>query len=173
MINYTLLISKEDFFTLCPVSKNIDWELLRSNALVSQETHIAEVLGSAQYNALVDAYNNHTDTGLTATLMNYVAKCLVWYTLYNASPWVHGSVERAGINITTPQDNTAASDENVTLKIENALATAIRYRNDMINYLELNKDSYPLYRAATDNSTIKTYGSGIRSDFRRRNLYAG
>ena len=140
------LIEQEDFDIISSISRNIDPAWYVPYIYTSQDFYIEDRLGIDLLDELKTQKDTNTLTVLNQTLLNgNLTKAIVYYTLYEALPFIHTRIENKGVTV-NKEDTQEAVDENILadrgLKIK---LKADAYMKKVIDYLEKNKTDYPLY----------------------------
>lgn len=161
----TLLVDQNDFKNYSNISQNIDTQQLRSSMLTSQMVQIQPCLGVDLYSELMTQKSTNTLTPLNNTLLEYIAPTIVYYTLYDILPTFYARMENKGIS-TNNETTQSSVDINMIkyLRGEHQIK-GDQFKTRLIQYLEDNKSSYPLYISTTncgcDDGDCKPRNQGV------------
>ena len=136
LINYQYLKTETD------ISQNVP-EAELDNPIKRAQEMAEMVLGSALYAELDSQHPNFT--GANATLITYVKKFLAWqayqFWLVKANFKTHAS----GLRVHREENSDPASDKQMADLIKDAKSWAQTQKEKMIQYLDDNYTSFPLY----------------------------
>lgn len=165
MANYAFFISENYLKNNSPLGKNVDMEEIYPFAKTAEDVYIQEALGTALYQRLIDSLTASpaNTTANEIALLKICRSALVWYTCYDALPFVWmklrniGLVKQSGENL-----ETAAKDEMHELKAA-LLHKAVFYMNRLKDYLCENSNLFDEYNDGCWNC------GDLSADSRRRN----
>lgn len=154
LINYQYLRNEVD------ISQNIPDKELDSPIKRSQEM-LAMVIGDDLFNEL-DSQNTSPATSFSVgntTLLPYVKKFLAWQAYQFWLPKANLKDTKSGLRVMHEDNSTAASDKQMAELIRDAKMWAQTQKEKLVQFLEDNYTSYPLYDY--NCSTNKRTGTGF------------
>lgn len=136
LINYQYLRLEVD------ISQNVpDSEL--DNPIKRSEEMLEMVIGTSLYSELVT--QNPTFTGANITLYNYVKKFLAWQAFQFWLPKANFKSHKSGMRVHREDNSDPASDQQMANLIRDAKMWCETKKEQMVQYLEDNHESFPLY----------------------------
>ena len=145
----TYLISLVDIYSGTTIQRNVESFLLYPFIERAQIDFAEKLLGSAQYNDLIDDITTLGLTGLTGanlTLQQNLKSMVVLYTWYYATPFLAVKFDNKGVNQLV-SDNSKNVDENrQTDLINRILNLAQEAELKCLKFLRDNYQNYPLWR---------------------------
>lgn len=154
LINYQYLRNEVD------ISQNIpDKEL--DNAIKRSQEMLEMVIGSGLTNELLSQAETtpQTFTAENTTLMEYVKKFLAWQAYQFWLVKANVKDTRAGLRVMSEDNSTPASDKQLAELIRDAKMWAQTQKEKLVQFLDDNHDSYPLYEY--NCGTNKRTGTGF------------
>lgn len=136
LINYQYLRTEAD------ISQNVGDEEL-DNPIKRSEEMLSMVVGEDLYNELVS--QNPNFTGANVTLMPYVKKFLAWQAYQFWLPKANFKTHNSGIRVHREDNSEAATDGQMATLIRDAKEWAQTQKEKLVQFLEDNSSSYPLY----------------------------
>jgi len=153
-MNDVRLISVDDLKQVTSISATIETDLLEPYLELSEELYCVEILGEALTSELRNQITGNTITEVNQYLLTKYIKPLVsygaWeqYVPFNAIK----STQIGEIRQTT--DNSSSADlPEVTFKRQALKDKISYYQKRLRDYLDKNKNNYPLYRSSCSPST--------------------
>lgn len=145
MPNNTLLVTQESFNTYSQFSMNIDVKQYKSSILVAQQIRFYKCLGNDLIDELQSQIQSNTITPNNQILLDMLAPSLVFYTYFEALPflWVKG--ENAGLVINNPEATQTVNKGDMIYLRGNLETTGDFYKRELLEYLDQNYTLYPLY----------------------------
>jgi hypothetical protein len=149
------------------IDDNVDSKLLETFIITAQDMHIQSILGENLYLSIMNMVDAGTISGdYNVLLMNYIMPAQMWWTIYEALPFISFKLTNKTVTQKggAPND-VAASPENIhwlrNITKNNADYYTQRIREQIIN----NPSSYPEYFTVVGIERIpprrSTYFSGM------------
>ena len=152
MRKQSILISEDVFRELSPLPGTFDYKYLKPHILSAQDQHIQPVLGSKLYFDLqAKTYDGILSDDEKLLLNDYTAKVLVYFSLYAAASFLSVKFENTGIVQKTTNDTTSITLTDADKLAEKLLSSAEFYKQRLIDFLQFNKETYPLYEVAAND----------------------
>jgi hypothetical protein len=136
LINYQYLKTETD------ISQNVP-ETELDNPIKRSEEMLEMVIGNALYLELVG--QNPTFTGANITLIPYVKKFLAWQAYQFWLPKANFKTHNSGLRVHREDNSEPATDAQMATLIRDAKMWGQTQKEKLVQYLEDNHDSYPLY----------------------------
>jgi len=155
-----LLITADQIKTLTSMTANVDTNSFESSIEIAQLSYIKKKLGKLLYNQLVTQNAANQLSATNQILMGYLRKTLAWYVIYVALPDLDIKIRNKGLVREFSDSSTnvdAASFNSYSNSIFNKANT---YLAEMIDYLDDNKDDFPLYNGCSTSNVGNASGSG-------------
>ena len=155
------IIAKADIQNLWDFSENVDQSKIDAAILRAQQTDLESLLGAAMYHDFVEDYNGLTfDTPAYQTLYDggeYTYKAQTIYfrgvkALLSVYAYIHLvdiiriNVVRSGQVYKVAEESEFLEDFQSRADNRKAKSDAIRLEKDVLQYLETNLSTYPLFR---------------------------
>lgn len=150
LINYQYLKTETD------ISQNVP-ETELDNPIKRSEEMLEMVIGNALYLELTG--QNPNFTGANITLMPYVKKFLAWQAYQFWLPKANFKTHNSGLRVHREDNSDPATDSQMATLIRDAKMWGQTQKEKLVQYLEDNHDSYPLY--AYDCGPNKKTGTGF------------
>ncbi len=172
-----LLIPLDYLTEACGLSRNIDEKVFKMNLNIAQED-LKDLLGPEFYAEIETQYNPQGDT-LTAansTLYeDYLKQYLAWGTYHRYLGFSQSASTPTGERQFTDENSTILEDVKLFSKEKNVREMVARYKNRIINYIELeqSKDStaFPLWDGCKKGDF--SWGiSGVERNSHRDKIYS-
>lgn len=80
-----------------PISGNVDIGELYPFAKTAEEIYIQEAIGTPLFDRLITAVTNQTYTSNETTVIKKIRSALVWYTVYDALPFLDTKIRNIGV----------------------------------------------------------------------------
>jgi len=155
-MNY--LIDLASLKELSLIHENVENELLRVVLKRSQDMYIEPVIGTAQYNRLLQGVEDNDLTALELTLVNdYIVIVLVIAAELRLADPVTTEIRNIGVGVVTEQNYTANTSSQMERTKDMTYKDLTFYKNRLKRYLCENSSSYPLFEA-TNQYGIKPEG---------------
>lgn len=169
-----------------PLSGNIDIGEVYPFASTAEETYVQEVIGSKLFDRLVESLNASPKdtTANEIILLKKIRKALVWYTCFDALPFLDIKVRNIGIVRQAGENLTNASREDITYLRDQCMNKAKTYMVMVQKYLCENGTLFSQYRggnwgcsdlfpnphtsSASDVAFDKNDNNDIDTDFARK-----
>ena len=150
----TLLITQNDYLNLLPVDRTIEWRWTAPYFSVAQTARIRPFLG----NDLTDELENQTQTNTltpanVALLDNYLKQALAWYIYGYATNSESLRSEAKGLRINKDDTSDSVSAGLVEKIRMERFDIANMWLNETGEFLNQNKDDYPLWKAKLCENT--------------------
>lgn len=150
LINYQYLRNEVD------ISQNVkDPEL--DNPIKRSEDMLSMLIGEDLYNELVS--QNPTFTGANVTLFPYVKKFLAWQAYQFWLPKANFKTHNSGLRVHEEENSRAANAVEMAELIRDAKMWCQTHKERLVQYLEDNCTSYPLYEC--ECGSTKRTGTGF------------
>ena len=157
-----LTVDKLKDFT--PISANVDVSQLENFIPVAEEMHISVILGTALDTALkTELEATGTLSGDNETLLRYILNASAWFSFYEASNFLRSKFHNKGTTQMYSENSVVVPFEDWKAMRQDIYDKAQFYRNALIDFLNDNKSTYPLYRSDDDcdGFATKDNSSGI------------
>lgn len=156
-------LTVEELKSYTSISNNVDTSQLESWIPISESMRIVPVLGTALDTSLkAELEATGTLTGNSAILYTHIKNCSAWYSFYEASTFMRTKAMNKGIIQQFSDNSQVAPLEDFRQYRQDILDKAQFYLNYLVQYLEDNKNLFPLYRSQCDDYSGHDYtGSGI------------
>ena len=130
-----------------PLSGNIDINEVYPFAKSAEETYIQEVVGTRLFNKLISTLNASPQdpNADEITLMKKIRSCLVWYTCYDAIPFLATKIRNIGVVKQEGGDLKSASEAEVKDLIKKCWDKGEFYKKLLQMYLCENSSKFPEY----------------------------
>lgn len=145
MPNNTLLVTQNDFNTYTQFSMNIDVKWYKSSILVAQQIRFYKCLGNDLIDELQLQISTNTITPTNQVLLDMLAPSLVFYTYFEALPFLWVRNENAGLVINNPESTQSISKGDMVYLRGNLEVNGDFYKRELLEYLDQNYTLYPLY----------------------------
>lgn len=134
-----------------PLSGNVDIGEVYPFARTAEEIYIQEALGTKLFNRLVESLNASPKdtTDNEVTLLKKVRSALLWYTIYDALPFLDIKVRNIGVVRQAGENLTSVNRDDVTYLRDQCLGKAKQYMDLVQKYLCENGEDFEQYRGGT------------------------
>lgn len=131
-----------------PLSGNIDIGEVYPFARTAEEIYIQEAIGTKLFNRLVESLNAspRDTTANETTLLKKIRNALVWYTCYDALPFLDIKVRAIGVVRQTSETTTSVTREDISYMRKECKNKGDFYLNMVQKYLCENGDLFDEYR---------------------------
>lgn len=142
-----LIISENYLKEYSVVNKNVDMAILTPCIQDAQDLYIEDLLGTKLYNQILSEIGSNTVTTDNQTLIdNYVAKCLISYSLVEAIPKMHFRFVNKGIKVMTDPNSESADLQAVKYLVDKEKNNAEAWAERTTKFLKRYASTlYPLY----------------------------
>lgn len=130
-----------------PLSGNVDIGELYPFAKSAEDTYIQEAIGTKLFDRLIDSLNASPQdpNANEIVLMKKIRSCLVWYTCYDAIPFLATKIRNIGVVKQEGPDIKSAGQSEVKDLIQKCKDKADFYMRSLQRYLCYNSDLFPEY----------------------------
>lgn len=144
---YAYFISETYLKNNSPLSGNVDMNELYPFAKSAEDTYIQEAIGTKLYDRLISALdaspqNLNSDERV---LMRKIRACLVWYTCYDALPFLATKIRNIGVVKQEGNDIKSASEAEVRDLVKKCKDKGDFYLKLLQMYLCENSSLFPEY----------------------------
>lgn len=158
-MNDTTIIQIDDIKEVTSISDNVDIKLLQPFLFDSQNIYLQPILGDALLTDIQDNVESGT-TKYDELINDYIIYALSYSTFFSFLPFNHLKVQRKGL-VKQSSDNSVNIDMDEFAMLSGRVeSTQVYYLNRLRDYLDDNKELYPLYRSECSIG-IKNSSSGI------------
>jgi hypothetical protein len=160
-----------------PLNANIDASELYPHAKTAEDIHIQEVIGTKLYDYLkgiVIASKASPPVSISTndrTLLEHLRNALIWYTVYDAFPFIGTKIRNIGIVQQNGDNLTNATDAKENKLEDKILNKAVAYMNIVKRYLCEYDDLYSEFKCDSWNlnpNLLTATNSGIAFERRTR-----
>jgi hypothetical protein len=140
-----------------PVNKNMSYDTLSPFIAQAELTYIIPVIGQDLYDDINTAYNGvYGAAGVDASLLPYIQRALAYFTVLEAAPFLTVMISDLGIQEQQSKEGTSRTVAQWTYNkiIDSLTNNADRSLDDLLKFLEDNKDDYPEWADDADLYTI-------------------
>lgn len=166
MATSTYIISVNDFLNRTDLSPNISTNILQGFYAAVQETELVGVICQQMYDDIIGELSNGGEAGLSTEYQNllpYLKDFLVWATMVEYYPISGAKSTPAGMRKHTDTISEESDKRTLDLLTKRAKSKMRFYQDKMINFLEENESSYPLWKDSRCNcNAFSKPSSGIR-----------
>lgn len=130
-----------------PMSANISPEDIYPYVLTAQESYIKETLGTSLYNYMITEGEQSPPwpEAVDVDLLYLIRKALLWYTNYDAIPFIWVKFRNIGLVLQSGDNMTSATDAQMQIVRNECLNKATWYVNELIRFLCANSSDYSEY----------------------------
>lgn len=165
------LINEALFKQHSPVSSNTDITEFVPYICIAQELHIEDVLGRSLMLELKKEIKNNSLSPQNSDLILRLAPALSFYAVYQALPFHWASIVNKGITLRESENSKAIDIKDLAQLRHWIKDDADILRNQLIDFLESNKDQYPLWRPSTSNCNL--HGNNPQTGSNRKRFDTG
>lgn len=147
----------DDIKNYTPLSQNMAEEVITPFIKMAETFHLRPVLGTNLDNALMAMISGDTLSGASYTLVTeYIIPASVWYSYYESivSIWLRPSTK--GLTKAFSDNSSSADKKDVEMFRQDAWDKAVEYTNRLIEYLNDNITTFPLYGNCTVSKSNST-----------------
>jgi hypothetical protein len=130
-----------------PLSANIDMAEIYPFAKSAEDRYIHEAIGTSLFNYLTDVVNNLPSpiSDNDQTVLDYIKNAMVWYTNYDALPFIWVKLRNIGLVKQAGESMETASESEMQLVRNECKDKAVWYINRLKSYLCANGKLYEQY----------------------------
>lgn len=140
----TYLITMARYRQLCPVSFNLDEQWI-NGIFEYVQSLLEDCLGDALVSELLQQLTNNTLTPQNIALMQYIEKVFAWSLFSESCFYVANRMENKGMVNNLDSSSSQMSSNAVNMLRMDSLKKHEHWKDKMINFLDQNHLSYPLY----------------------------
>lgn len=144
----TALINESLFKQHSPVTSNTDITEFVPYIGIAQELHIESVLGEPLMDELKSQIETDTLSAANSELIIRIAPALSFYAVYQALPFHWASIVNKGVTIRESENSKGVDIKDIAQLRRWMKDDADTLKNQLIDFLDKNKDAYPLWRPA-------------------------
>ena len=133
------------------ITQNVDAKDLAPYIALSVKTYIQPILGYNFTNDLLTKFNAGTTAPLEDELIEFVQFVTAFYSAYDAIPNLSFRVSNKGVQSQSGDYSASEGIAAVEYVRTNVLKFAKVHEGNMRAFLDLNKDSFPVYMADSNN----------------------
>lgn len=147
MAAYAFFISETYLKNNSPLSGNIDIAEIYPFAKTAEDIYIQQAIGTCLYDRLIESLTNSPpDTTANETiLLKKIRKALVWYTAFDALPFLAIKIRNIGVVKQTGENLESSAREDVSYLRNLLKDKADEYMKLVQLYLCENSDLFPEY----------------------------
>jgi len=141
-----LLITEDYVKKYSQIAGAIDFDHIVPHIIVSQDKYLETVLGTDLIQKIKTDADAGTITGIYSTLLDtYIRRPLMWWTLYEAAPFLKVKIDNGSIVVRTSEDTQPVSDTEMQSVRSAFRNNAEFYTNKLYEYICANNSSIPEY----------------------------
>ncbi len=134
-----------------PLNRNIDMDELYPFAKTAEEIYIQEAIGTALYDDLIAKIIANTLSANEIELCKKIRSALVWWTVYDAIPFMATKIRNIGI-VEQNGENLSNADVSIQARLEDRVRKKALFYMDMLQrYLCENQSLFTEYCCANWN----------------------
>jgi hypothetical protein len=143
-----LLTSESYLRDNLPISRNIDFKIIRPNVISAQELYTQDILGSDFYQHILTAFSGQTLTPNEEILVqNYIKPHVAYRSLSMTLPFVQNQIVNKGVQKQREDYSDATSFEEFRFLLHNVDNRAEFYEEYLVKYLCENSELFPQYKS--------------------------
>jgi hypothetical protein len=163
---FAALLDTDYLFKRSMVDDNVDTKLLTTFIITAQDLHIQTILGENLYNKIMDDVSTGSISGDYKTLlMNYVMPAHMWFTIYEAIPFISFKITNKSITQKSGPNEPIANSGDLNWLRNIVKKNADFYNQRVREYIINLPSSFPEYFTTIGIERITpkrtTYFSGI------------
>ncbi len=143
-----LFQSTPELKKFCPsINRNMEWQTFAPAVEQAELKYLKPLLGTAQYNALVTAYEDNDLSTEQGQLLKFVQRPLAYYAFHEALPLLTAMVSDMGVTEQESSEGTALRTRQWVFSgmQKSALENGDLFTDAMLSFLEDNHTNYPLW----------------------------
>lgn len=161
----TYFVTEQFIKTKTHITQNVDAKDLAPYIALSVKTYIQPILGFTFTEDLLTKFNGNTLSPEETELLEFIQFATAFYAAYDAVPNLSFRVSNKGVQSQSGDYSTSEGIQAVEYIRTNILKFAKVYEGNLRAFLDLNKDSYPLYSDPTNKEiTAPDQETNFRSD---------
>lgn len=145
------LINIDYFAAYSQLPSNYNYDEIIPYFKISEKIWVEPIIGTQLYEELLEQVKDNTITPVNATLLleiyPYLSQCIVFESL----PFITYHLTEVGITKGHSDNSTSVDTKDVNYINNKVRATIETLKNNLIEFLNKNKDYYPLYRPTTND----------------------
>lgn len=151
-----ILLTSENYLRdNLPISRNIDFKIIRPNVIAAQETYTQDILGSDFYEYILLAYSGQTLNPSEETLVQtYIKPHVAYRSLSMTLPFLQNQIVNKGAQKQREDYSDATSFEEFRFLLHNVDNRAEFYEKRLVKYLCENSELFPQFKSQP-NSLIQ------------------
>lgn len=134
-----------------PLSGNVDIEELYPFAKTSEEIYIQGAIGTKLYERLITKVNAQSYTSDELIVLRKIRDCLVWYTCYDALPFLGTKIRNIGVVEQSGENIQNATEQRVSFLAKKCKDKGDFYLNMLQKWLCENRSVFTEYCCAEWN----------------------
>jgi hypothetical protein len=163
------IVNIKDIKRIAPFSSNVDDVIIEKMCLQTQNTEIVDLLSEDLFDELYLQVTSNTLTSLNQILHDKLKPVLSWKVYVNTLPLIFLKIREQGVVNLTSDNATNASITEFKFMSEQANKFAQQNTIRFINWLNKNKNNYPLFLKSVHCSITNSNKNG--QDTRINNLF--
>lgn len=140
-----LLISQQDLEVNCNLSQSVYSNEVDTRTQLMQLKYIKPLLGKDLYNELLEQIEGNSLTVLNESLIEEIKPALSWLVYSDLVPDTNVKNTASGMTKSVGESFELASNSELASISKRAFGNWQVYERNLIEYLQDNKDSYPLW----------------------------
>lgn len=161
MVNDVTYLSVDDIKEMTSISENIDPQFLVPYIRSAEKMHVYDILGIALDSELKGMITGNTLSGVSYTLVQYYIKPLAAWSAYLAAiPFLAFKTTNKGVLRQGSDNSEIPGIPDINWFKQAIKDTQSFFREELLKYLEDNKDSFPAYRSCKKGMGAN-YSNGI------------
>jgi len=139
-----ILVSENYMKQYTFINGSVDPNIFKPCAILAQDEHIQQVIGTDLFNKILNDIRNNTLSGNYLTLVDsYMLKAVAWWTMYELLPHLYMKTDNGSIVVRTSDDSTPISSQDLQNYRDQVREKAQFYTQRMIDYLCFNSGLFP------------------------------
>jgi hypothetical protein len=136
-----LFLSQKYLQNNTPINANVDASEIYPFAKTAEDIYIQEVIGTKLYDYLQGVVEDSLASPPTAissndrTLLEHLRDALIWFTLYDALPFIHTKIRNIGVVKQGGENLETADRSDINILRDQTLNKATAYMNKVKRYL--------------------------------------
>jgi sulfur relay (sulfurtransferase) DsrC/TusE family protein len=141
----TYFVTEQFIKTKTHITQNVDAKDLAPYVPLSVKTYVQPILGYNFTNDLLTKFNEGTTSEIEDELIEFIQYVTAFYSAYDAVPNLSLRVSNKGIQSQSGDYSASESIAGIEYVRNNILKFAKVHEGNMRAWLDLNKNSFPLY----------------------------
>lgn len=156
-----ILVSENYMKQYTFINGSVDPNIFKPCAIVAQDEHIQQVIGTDLFNKILNDVRNNTLAGAYQELVEkYMLKSVAWWTMYELIPHLYMKTDNGSIVVRTSDDSQPISAQDMQNYKDNVREKAQFYTQRMIDYLCKNSGDFP----ELNTNTLQQLSSNPRAN---------